>query len=118
MSVVVVTFQTFLRPQPVTVHASVRTSVHLVGPVTLPMMIWGTISLLLNLGQNLDPQMIMSEASRDARFRTSLGEVLCLPPTHSSTRGAFITASLYRMLQRPMSWSTDYYPPERSNYTF
>jgi hypothetical protein len=73
MSAVVVTFQTFFRPLPVTVHASVRTSVHLVGPVTLRMMIWGTISLLLNLGQNPDPQMIMSEASRDARFRTSLG---------------------------------------------
>jgi hypothetical protein len=52
MSAVVVTFQTFVRSLPVTVHArSVRTSVHLVGPVTLPVMIWGTISLLLNLGQ-------------------------------------------------------------------
>jgi hypothetical protein len=66
MSAIVVTFKTFSRPLPVTVHAGVRTSVHLVGRVTLPVMIWGTISLLLNLGQNPDPQMIMSEASRDA----------------------------------------------------
>lgn len=86
MSAVVVSFQTFFRPLPVTIHASVRTSVHLVGPVTLPMMIWGTISLLLNVGQNLDPRMIMSEASRDARFRTSLGGDLCLPPTHTVHR--------------------------------
>jgi hypothetical protein len=63
-SAVVVTFQTFFRSLPVT--RRVRTSVHLVGPVTLPVMIWGTISLLLNLGQNPDPQMIMSEAPRDA----------------------------------------------------
>jgi hypothetical protein len=67
ISAVVVTFQTFFRPLPVTAHArSVRTSVHLVGPMTLPVTIWGTISLLLNLGQNPDPQMIMSEAPRDA----------------------------------------------------
>lgn len=67
MSAVVVTFQTFFRLPPITVHArSVRTSVHLVGPVTLLVMIWGTISLLLNLGQSPDPQMIMSEAPRDA----------------------------------------------------
>ena len=85
MSAVVVAFQTFFRLLPVTVHTSVRTSVHLVGPMTLPMMIWGTISLLLNLGQNPDSQMIMSEAPRGALFRISLGEDLRLPPTHSST---------------------------------
>jgi hypothetical protein len=51
-SAVVVAFQTFYRPLPVTIHAkSVRRSVHLVRPVTLPVMIWGTISLLLNPGQ-------------------------------------------------------------------
>jgi len=86
MSAVVVAFQTFFRPLPVNVHArSVRTSVHLVGPVALLVMIWGTISLLLNLGQNPDSQMIMSEAPRGALFRISLGEDLRLPPTHSST---------------------------------
>ena len=67
MSAVVVTIQTLFRSLPVTVHArSVRTSVHLVCLVTLPVMIWGTISLLLKLGQSPDPQMIMSEAPRDA----------------------------------------------------
>lgn len=39
---------------------------HLLGLVTLPVIFWGTISLLLTLGQNPDSQMIMSEAPRDA----------------------------------------------------
>lgn len=51
-SAVVVAFQTFFRPLPVTVYArSVCRNVHLVRPVTFPVTIWGTISLLLNLGQ-------------------------------------------------------------------
>jgi hypothetical protein len=33
---------------------SVR-ALHLLGPVTLPVVFWGTISLSLTLGQNPDP---------------------------------------------------------------
>ena len=86
---------------------------HLLGLVTLPVIFWGTISLWLTLGQNPDLQMIMSEAPRDAfAWGTSVYRRL-----HSS-REELSKASLYRMLQRPMSWAADIYPPERTSYSF
>jgi hypothetical protein len=49
----------------VAAHARSVHTLHLLGPVTLPVIFWGTISLLLTMGQNPDPQMVMSEAPRD-----------------------------------------------------
>jgi hypothetical protein len=52
MSAVVITFQTFFRLLPVTIHASVRTSVHLVGPRDITHD---------DLGDNLAPALSGSE---------------------------------------------------------
>jgi len=69
-------------------------SVHLVGPVTLPVVIWGTISLLLNLGQNPDPQMIMSKAPRDADFALRLRGTYVYRRPHSSTEAPHTSIAL------------------------